>query len=284
MKLVYQGGCDGGLAPKEHTIVVDDFRWHTLEWGAAGPPLALWHGITSSARNWWRTGPFLAGLGFHVFALDLPGHGSSDDAPIYEIETTARLLDGWLAALHLEAPVIMGHSWGGMNAIVHAALPDARVRARALVLEDPAIMLYNDPAPILPGYVNGVGTPPDDESLAILAASNPRWHECDVRWKALAREQVRRAAAEGFFVHNAGRNVREMLLALTLPTFVLLGDPAFGGIWQAAAIEEFRGSAPANITVDVIEGSTHNLHRDSWAAFSMALGKWAQRFVQAQPE
>ena len=49
-----------------------------LTWGDPGDrPLVLIHGITASARIWWRVGPALAASGRHVVAVDLPGHGQT---------------------------------------------------------------------------------------------------------------------------------------------------------------------------------------------------------------
>jgi pimeloyl-ACP methyl ester carboxylesterase len=279
MKIVKNQLCDDGLAPKEHTIEAGGLRWHTLEWGDHGPPFVLWHGITSSARGWWRTGPLLAGLGFHVWAPDMPGHGYTDDTGSYAAERTARLLDQWLATLQLERPVVLGHSWGGMNALVHALLPDAQVRPRAIVLEDPAFRLTNDPSSRLPYYTAGLGTPRDDAACAQIAAANPRWHACDVCWKAEARELARRSAVEGFFCDNAGIDLVDRLRAFAIPTYLLLGDPTFGGIWTADDAALVQGMKRRHITVEMIPESSHNLHRDTWVSFSMALGAWARRFV-----
>lgn len=282
MKTVTNQRCDDALSPVERTITADGLGWHYLEWGERGPALVLWHGITSSARNWWRVGPLLAGLGFHVYAPDLPGHGSTDDAPgDYGVAQTARLLDSWLAALGLDAPVIVGHSWGGLNALGHATLPDALVRARALVLEDPAVVLWPDPAPHhLAGFTSGLGLPRNEATLAEIAAANPRWHDCDVWWKAEARQQARRVAVEGFLLDNAGINATTLLHQLTVPTLLLLGDAAYGGIWSAEHVAAVRQSTPPQVTVEVVAGSTHNLHRDSFEGFSMALGRFARQFVE----
>lgn len=265
MNIVTSPHCDGGLTPREHTIhaVID---WHYLEWGDHGKPLVLWHGIRSSARNWWRVGPFLAGIGFHVWAPDMPGHGSSGDAPDYAATTTATLLDHWLAAIGLRDPIILGHSWGGMNALTHATLDAVRVRPRAVILEDPALLLAADPEVYLPGYMNGLGAPPDEAAQAAIAAANPRWHDCDVAASATARFAARPAAMQGFFRNNAGINYFDRLAQVQVPTSIILGDPQFGGIWQADHIALLDQIAP-RVQVEVIAGSTHNLHRDSFDRF-----------------
>jgi pimeloyl-ACP methyl ester carboxylesterase len=279
MKIVTGLRCDDSLSPKQQTIDAGGMTWRYLEWGDHGPPAVLWHGITSNARNWWRVGPFLAGLGFHVWAPDLPGHGLSENAPnAYSLEATARLLDEWMAALALTAPIVVGHSWGGINALVHATLPDTRVRPRALALEDPVLMLAADGEAYLPSFTVGIGVP-REVLVKDLAAANPRWHACDVQWKAEAWQQVRRAAVESFFRHNAGINVVERLRQIPVPTHILVADPAKGGIWTFEHLALVQGLAAPGLTLEVIAGSSHNIHRDSFAPFSMSLGVFMRQFL-----
>lgn len=273
--------CDGGLAPAQHTIEAGGITWRYLRWGDHGPPLVLWHGVTSAADSWWRVGPTLAGLGFQVVAPDLPGHGGTGESPHgYTVAATARLLDAWLVAAGIDQPVLLGHSWGGVNALAHALLPDARVRARALVLEDPALLLAPDPDTVLPSFTGGIGDEPSDELIAALVAANPRWDRCDAVTKASALYQVRRPAVEGFFRDNAGIDMIDSVARIDVPTLLLLGDPDFGGIWPRRFVDRLVAAAPA-VRVEMIAQSSHNPHRDSFAAFSTILGSfvraWADR-------
>lgn len=279
MKTVYGQRCDGGLAPLEHTLEAAGMRWRYLQWGDQGPTVVLWHGITSDAHNWWRVGPLLAGLGCRVLAPDLPGHGQSDAAPGgYAVINTARLLDGWLAELDIVDPILIGHSWGGMNALVHAQLPDARVRARALVLEDPALALTNDPQAYIPAFSDGVGVPPSDAVRSGIATANPRWHQCDIWWKAQARSRLRPETVHSFFYENAGINLLSRLRQLDTPTLLLLGDWQQGGLWRPEHIAQAQAVAP-ELAIEVIPNSGHNLHRDSWPPFSMTLGAFVRKYL-----
>ncbi|HEX6289431.1 MAG TPA: hypothetical protein VFZ66_09590, partial [Herpetosiphonaceae bacterium] len=171
-------------------------------------------------------------------------------------------------------------SWGGINALVHATLPDAQVQPRALVLEDPVLLLAADPAPYLPAFTAGVGVP-RDALVAEMSAANPRWHECDVWWKAEAWQQVRRSAIEGFFVDNAAINVVDRLRQLTLPTQILVADRSQGGIWLAEHIPLVQGVIPACVSLEVLAGSGHNIHRDSFIPFTMTLGVFVRQFLKA---
>lgn len=272
--------CHDGLASTSHTLDAAGMRWHYLRWRAGGPQLVLWHGVTSDAHGWWRVGPYLAGRGYDVFAVDLPGHGMTEDAPGgYAVEHTARLLDAWLQASGVEAPIVIGHSWGGLNALQHATDGACGVRPRALVLEDPALLMPADPAPYLPFYTGDLDLRPDSDGFAQLRATNPRWHECDIRWKLQALERVRRRAVESFFWHNAGADLVPRLGAVSVPALLLLADPAFGGIWARQHVAIAEQACAEAIRVETIAGSSHNVHRDSFEPFVDAL----DRFLRELP-
>jgi pimeloyl-ACP methyl ester carboxylesterase len=108
--------------------------------GGEGPPLVLVHGRGSAATTWF---PLLSGLAakHRVLAVDLPGFGETEGyrfagggveaALAYFVEP----LEAWLAAEKLDAPVLVGHSLGGLVAIEIALR--RRVAIRALVLVAP---------------------------------------------------------------------------------------------------------------------------------------------------
>ena len=112
--------CQAGVEPRRHTLQAGGRRISALEWGGAGQAVLLLHGITSSARTWWRTGATLAQRGYHVYALDLPGHGQSDETDDHRIEALAGLVSEAVAPLGLERPHLIGHSWGGAVALALA--------------------------------------------------------------------------------------------------------------------------------------------------------------------
>src|SRR5687768_7247630 len=95
-------------------------RLHCLDWGGAGRPLVLLHGLASSCRIWDFTAPLLAER-FRVFALDQRGHGLSDRPGSYTFAEVTGDLAGLLQGLGLERPVIAGHSWGASVALQFAA-------------------------------------------------------------------------------------------------------------------------------------------------------------------
>jgi len=67
---------DEPAAGRELTVDAAGYRWQAIEWGdPADPPVLLVHGVTSNAETFWRVGPAVAAGGWHVVAVDLPGHG-----------------------------------------------------------------------------------------------------------------------------------------------------------------------------------------------------------------
>ena len=99
-------------------------EWSSIGWGDPGArPLLLVHGVTASARIWWRVGPALAASGRRVTAVDLPGHGHTGAwLGHHRFRDNAVDLVAWIRVAGLASPdvQVVGHSYGAMTA---AALP-----------------------------------------------------------------------------------------------------------------------------------------------------------------
>jgi pimeloyl-ACP methyl ester carboxylesterase len=103
------------------TTTTTGIELHYRDWGGAGRPILLLHGLASSARIWDLVAPRLTDYG-HVVALDQRGHGASaktDDG--YDFPTIVADTQGAVAALGWRAPVVIGHSWGASVALTYAA-------------------------------------------------------------------------------------------------------------------------------------------------------------------
>ncbi|WP_082504184.1 alpha/beta hydrolase [Methylobacterium sp. Leaf117] len=87
----------------------------------AGPPVVVIHGTLMSLEDMWLGPvPMLAGQ-FRVIAVDRPGHGfsrRSGPADAHSWRQAALIRDG-IAALGLERPVIVGHSFGAAVALAY---------------------------------------------------------------------------------------------------------------------------------------------------------------------
>ena len=107
--------------------------------GPAGAPVVLCvHGLGGSALNWGLLAPFLSGS-HRVLAVDLFGHGGSGvptgsrpDA----VTADRRLLDRFVREVVREPVVLLGHSMGGVLAVLQAAAAPETIR-RLVLLSPP---------------------------------------------------------------------------------------------------------------------------------------------------
>ncbi len=259
------------IAATRGSIEVTGTRLSYLDWGGAGPPALLLHGITSSAATLWRVAPALAALGLRPIALDMPGHGASDASPGHAIDAIAGLVGGAIEGLGLREVTLLGHSWGGAAALALAGgAHPARAALARVVLVDPALGM--DPAwgaAALPDYLAGVGEPAA-VGLAAIRAKNPAWLAGDVYWKAAAMEQCRRAQVVGFFQPPAPWDLVGRLGLVGAPLLVLVAEPAHTVI-SAARLAEVRAALGSGRgSVVVVPGTNHNMFRGPGYAPTMA--------------
>jgi len=139
------------LEPVPHYYFSDRLKLQFWDWGTdQKPPLLLVHGGLDHARNWDWVARALRER-FHVYALDLRGHGNSAWAPgalytiaehVLDIATLVNVLGG--------GPVyLIGHSLGGILTLVYAGLYPDRVR-KVIAIEGlglPAAHRVHKPAP-----------------------------------------------------------------------------------------------------------------------------------------
>ena len=145
-------------------VTVDGTRLHFVIRGA-GRPVVLIHGNPGSGQDWTRLFSPLA-AGHKAIAFDRPGHGLSQRPKQGDttVEVQARLLHDALKQLHVERPIIVGHSWGGALALVYAINYPKEVAGVVLVApavyESQDVVLTNLPAvPVIGDAVNFVLTP-----------------------------------------------------------------------------------------------------------------------------
>jgi pimeloyl-ACP methyl ester carboxylesterase len=108
--------------PTGQFVSVDGVRLHYLERGV-GSPVVLLHGNVVTAEDFELSGVLgLVATRHRVIAFDRPGFGYSDrpHGRAWNPATQAAVLRNAFAALGIERPIVLGHSWGTLVALALA--------------------------------------------------------------------------------------------------------------------------------------------------------------------
>src|SRR5437588_1665548 len=131
-----------------------------------GRPVVLIHGNPGSGQDWTRVFGPLSAL-HRAIAFDRPGHGRSERPKHVDVtvEVQARLLHDALKQLHVERPIVVGHSWGGALALVYAINYPQEVAGVVLVApavyesQDVSLVSELPAVPVIGDAVNFVWSP-----------------------------------------------------------------------------------------------------------------------------
>jgi pimeloyl-ACP methyl ester carboxylesterase len=234
----------------------------TRAWGDPdAPSVLLIHGVTSSARVWWRVGPALAvGLGRRVIAIDQAGHGFTRTwLGHHDFRENAIDLLAAIDAAGIRQPGlrVVGHSWGGITA---AWFPAIGLETEVIVLLDPPALPLDVIATMLDDPIERRY---DDlaEAVSVLGELNPAWGYGDVVAKAEALTQFDVDAVRAILLENgdfdgglAALSDRDAIAARRLVRIVR-GDPATGGLIPDEAAGALERRVGAGNVVTIVGGS-----------------------------
>lgn len=100
------------------TTITGDCPISVRDYGGAGAPVLLLHGALRNLEDW-SPYPDLLGKGARLVAMDFRNHGRSGEGPWTwdaVLDDVGRVID----IMGLDAPVLVGHSLGGMVAALYA--------------------------------------------------------------------------------------------------------------------------------------------------------------------
>ncbi len=224
----------------------DGLLLHYLEEGANGSePLLLLHGFSGSSDAW--GGGLLRDLAMRtdrrVIAVDLPGHGLSDDPgepARYALPAVARTLVEFLEALGIRRAVWIGYSMGGRVALGTAVLHPERIAGLVLestspglpTAEEREVRRASDEALAARIEAGGIEAFVDYWSELPLFATQSRL-PTEVRASIRRRRLENRPPALAACLRGMGTGSQpsfwEDLVGLKMPSLILVGeqDPKF---------------------------------------------------------
>ncbi len=91
------------------------------EFVGPGRPLIIIHGLFGSSKNWITNAKELSKL-THVYAVDVRNHGESSHSNSHRIIDLVADLKEFILEHNLENPILLGHSMGGLNALLFSLL------------------------------------------------------------------------------------------------------------------------------------------------------------------
>ena len=273
-------------ASRQQAINTNGVSIAVTEFPAPGqPPLVLLHGIGSRGSSWWPVIDALAPL-FHLYQIDLRGHGSSDKPERgYAVEVFAEDLQGVLEALELDRPAIMGHSLGGLVTLYWASQHPAD--AAALVLEDPPLHTLPEILPAFDGWIQLSSLTPE-QAAAWYQQEFPHWtaDDCLRRAEAVTSTapgvftDLRAASAHALEIGDTDRT--PILAGVQSPALLLRGNPELGGMATLEDAARFQEFMPHGEVVEIAQAG-HGLHRDATDQFLEIVVPFLQRHTGSLP-
>ena len=268
-------------------VVINHLRLHLLEWGdPANPPLLLLHGGNQSAHSWDLVSLHLADR-YHIYALDQRGHGDSEwarDAE-YGPEQMARDALSLIAEERIAAPIVVGHSMGGMVTMRLTALEPTLPRAVGLVDVGPEVS-QRGAETIRNFVVRNTEFDQLDQFIDRVVAYDPfrsREHiERTARYNLVQRSDGRYVSKSDRLLHDPEfrqrsrpdserRDVAHGFHAFRGPTLLIRGERS--NILEADAAKRFVAGLPNARLVEVGDCG-HNVHSQNTQGFLDALTPW----------
>jgi pimeloyl-ACP methyl ester carboxylesterase len=233
------------------------------------PVIVMVHGVTDIGLCWTTLTWKLQGE-YDIYMLDARGHGlsdpftSSDDG-----ETLIKDVVGFVKAMNINKPILMGHSMGAATVMrVGAEYPDL---ARAVIMLDPFLIPFNPDAFnnnksqkrfsmfVEPEKQVAGNNQKFNDLVAKGHLDNPKWGIVDCQYWALSKIQYHGPYTEEQAQAMIGTmKTGESLAKITVPSLVLKADAPSEG---RKANDDVVKDMP-RVKLVHMDGAAHNLHHD----------------------
>jgi pimeloyl-ACP methyl ester carboxylesterase len=231
-----------------------------------GTPLLFLHGFGSCAEAWYHQAEAFSGR-FRVIAYDSVNHGHSSNSPAGQPEPDrADELEGFLAALGIERPILAGNSMGALTVLRWAVRHPAR--AIGLIPSGMGVPPAGAAAPARPD-----AEPIADEVLFVGAergftpefpAARPELYDRYVRLRSTAtRIEAFRHPRPASFASPARDELAGLVGGISSPMQIILGEHdwlAQAGMHLHELVKESR--------LAIVPGAPHNVYYQAAAEYN----------------
>jgi len=238
---------------------------HYTRTGGNNPPLILLHGLMTNGACCWTGLAHALENEYDVIMPDARGHGMSSVPDFgYRYEDHAYDVAGLIKALRLPAPILLGHSMGGMTAAVVASRKPNLLRG--LVLADPTFLSPKVQREVCDSDVaeqhRRMLNMSLDEVMADARNRHPNRSEENIELFARARLQTSMAAFDVLTPPNPDYKI--LVSEIDVPSLIVFGDR---GVVSSVVAEELRHLNP-RFQTEQIRDAGHSVHLDQPELFA----------------
>ena len=277
---------DGPPAVRRSSVALDDGRQlSALIWGDSDPELVFLHGGGQNAHTW---DTVALALNRPLVAIDLPGHGHSDQGRSGSVDVLANAADiaAMIRQLAPNATAIVGMSLGGMTTLALAGHAPELVKSAVLVDVTPGV--NEAKSTVIANFINGPASFEDfDTLLARTIEYNPTRTVASLRrgilHNALQRDDgswvwryARLRSAENSDGHPNFEHLWDVVSAMKQPLMLVRGMLKQSVVDDADETEMLRRAPHTQIVH--FENAGHSVQGDS----PVELAETIARFVDQQ--
>ena len=248
---------------------------HYRRTGGVKPPLVLLHGLMGSGACW---SPLARSLeaGYDVVMPDARGHGNSS-APLhgYRYEDHASDVIELIRGLGLAAPILLGHSMGGMTAAVVASRVSSMIRG--VILADPTFLSPEWQREVRDSDVaeqhRRVLSLDKCDAFAQARLRHPRRSSEFVELLAEARQQTRMSAFDVLTPPNP--EYHQLVSTIDVPILLVIGDDPVVSLETARELQ----SLDSRLRVEQIRDAGHGVPYDQPERFGSVVRSFLRSAV-----
>jgi len=232
--------------------------------GGSKPPIIMLHGLIANGACWTTQAHALEGE-YDVIMPDARGHGKSSVPDYgYRYEDHANDVAGLIKALKLSAPILLGHSMGGMTAAVVASHNPKLLGG--LILADPTFISPKVQREVRDSDIadqhRRILNKSLDEIVEEARIRHPDRSLDIIEQNARARLQTSMNAFD--VLSQPYPDYIELVRAIEVPSLLVTGD---AGVVSLSVAEELQRLNPG-FQVEQIPKAGHGLHFDQPEKFA----------------